>query len=464
MIKKVLFGLACTAIMASCNDDYTDWANPLQNAEEEATEVTLSLAPADLIDYNYVTTDSVQLFVPTVTSTNTTTTTYTVELSAEGVDDTQTITANAEGYVDAEELKTAVAELFGRRPEQRDITLTVTSYTQDGEMVVKNTGTTTASALLVAPEISSTYYIIGGALDWNSTAARTQQFEHSDADVYDDPEFTITISAADGDTWFAIADDQALDAIDNDSDWSQLFGCTNGGGDATGTSGSLNRRSSLGGDNSFMVASGSGSYIQVTINMMDYTYTITPLNFGAYYYLTGGDNDWSHDTQRILYGANYDGKYKGWYYLSQEFKFKPNADNWDDDLDYVSDGVLTVDGSSNIPAPTAGVYQIDLDAKAYTYSLTPISTITIIGDFNSWSDDGEVELTYDTTTATWKGTATGLSGGYKFRANKSWDINWGGDATNLTLDGANLQAESGDYDFELSLSYEGNCSVTITQK
>ena len=65
-------------------------------------------------------------------------------------------------------------------------------------------------------KISQNYYIVGGPNDWATSAAeRSIKFNHSDADVYDDPVFTVTFAANEGDTWFAIGDDEACDAIGN---------------------------------------------------------------------------------------------------------------------------------------------------------------------------------------------------------------------------------------------------------
>ena len=112
--------------------------------------------------------------------------------------------------------------------------------------VVKTISFTPLNKLTIAPA----YYIIGGPnSDWAASAInRSIKFTHSDEDVYIDPVFTVTFDAADGDTWFAIGDDQSCDAIAN-GDWSQLYGIV--GGDSEATEGKIARRSELGGDNSF---------------------------------------------------------------------------------------------------------------------------------------------------------------------------------------------------------------------
>ena len=312
-----------------------------------------------------------------------------------------------------------------------------------------------------APVIEKAYYIVGGASgDWAETAAsKALKFNHSGKDVYEDPVFSIVIDAAEGDTWFAIGDDEACDAIANDNEWDKLFGTTLGNG-KSGTSGSLDRRMNLSDDGSFCVPAGHKK-IRVVINMMDYTYEITPLDFGEFFYEIGNESGWG--ISHALYDPASDGTYSGFYYLDGEYKFKPNADNWDDDLEYVdgtiTSGTLSPSGDSNCPDPGAGFYKIDLDAGALTFNLTKIESVSIIGGFNDWS--GDVEMTYNSAEGCWEVTTDAVSGEFKFRANHDWGINWGGDVKGLTQDGANISINPGTYTFKLYLSYDGAHHVTI---
>ena len=61
-------------------------------------------------------------------------------------------------------------------------------------------------------------------------------------------------------------------------------------------------------------------------------------------YAIGGDTGWSSCYQ--LHGKN--GQYKGFGYLSQEFKFKPNAESWDGDWECVGEGQIG-QGNNNCP-------------------------------------------------------------------------------------------------------------------
>ena len=143
-------------------------------------------------------------------------------------------------------------------------------------------------------QISPAYYVIGAAAGWGSSEARTQKFEHSDADVYDDPVFTIIVDAGSDDCWFAIADDTSLDAIDN-GDWNQLFGTK---GESEDLTGNMDRRTALGGDHSFHVQ--NAKKIRITLDMMEYSYKIEPVNIAENYYLIGGPGEWSAESARTM--------------------------------------------------------------------------------------------------------------------------------------------------------------------
>ena len=139
-------------------------------------------------------------------------------------------------------------------------------------------------------KIAPAYYIVGGPNDWAGSAAdRTIKFEHSGEDVYVDPIFTVIFDASEGDTWFAIGDDEACDAI-GAGDWNQLYGIV--GGENTAPSGSLDRRYNLGGDNSFCVPAGAKK-IKVTIDMMEQTFVVETINIADSYYLIGGPGEWN---------------------------------------------------------------------------------------------------------------------------------------------------------------------------
>ena len=467
MIKKILFGFALLASVASCTDDYTDWAQPQANPQQDA--VTFgdgSVAPVALIDFANIPDGQEMVQVCTITAPTASDEAYVPEYKITLGDNTYDITAN--GEMSVSDLENYVISTFGRRPSEREMDATINTWVNNGATTVKLTsGAFKITAKPEAPYISQNYYIIGEPSAWNPTET-SLKFVHSGADVYDDPVFTITIpvaSAVDDNPdkmWFAITDDVTLAS----GDWNDVLGCAEGNGNNS-EEGKIARRTEIGNDGSFVIdVDGTAKFIKITLNMMDYTYKIEKLNFGAFFYEIGNDSGWA--TSNPLYGANFDGKYQGYYYLNGEFKFKPNADNWDGDYEFDGEGKIADNGGSNCPDPGAGFYQIDVDLVAGTYALTKVETISAIGDFNSWG--GDVDLTYNTESGAWEASGVALSGGVKFRMNHEWAISWGGNGSgdnfdNLTSNnGANLNVAEGTYDIQLFISYEGNNRVVFTKK
>ena len=143
-------------------------------------------------------------------------------------------------------------------------------------------------------QISPAYYVIGAAGGWSADGARTQKFQHSGADVYEDPIFTIVIDAGGDDCWFAIGDDTAIDAVAA-GDWTQLFGTKGASEDLTGV---MDRRYNLGGDHSFHVT--GAKKIRITLDMLEYSYKIEPVNISDAYYLIGGPGEWNAESAMTM--------------------------------------------------------------------------------------------------------------------------------------------------------------------
>ena len=294
MTKKILSGIALVAGLMSCTEDFTNWASPQSNDGKDAAQVLqMTVTPAvNTIDFAEVTSETIKLFSTSLTADQASE--YTVDISGEGVEEKTSITADEAGNVQTADLKGAVSYLYGAAPEARTLTIGIstvaTNVTADGNVKVKRVATPyTLTAKLDAPYIAPNYYVVGGSKSWDSS--KEQKFSHSGANVYDDPVFTIVIdAAASGDTWFAIGDDEGVEAIAN-NDWTKLFGIV--GGNNTATSGKLDYRYNLGADNTFCVPAGPKK-IKVEINMLERTFKIETISIANAYYLIGGPGEWNN--------------------------------------------------------------------------------------------------------------------------------------------------------------------------
>lgn len=468
MKKFALYTFLLSSVaFAACEEDYDDWAAPQQPPYEEIVGgegadtlgFTYQAMAVPTIDFASVG-DSVVLFTDSLTlPEGSELTTY--EVLVDGVE----ISLSADKKVSAADLQGILVNKYGRRPVERELPTRIFVYATVDGVAQTLYSDITVVAKPVAPYISTTYYLIGAPSQWD-VQCTTLPFLHSGKDVYDDPVFTVTFPVADGEYWFAITDDKSIAANTENGTWDMVLGCAEGNGN-NGMEGGIARRTEIGDDGSWkVVVAGDARFVRMTINMMDYTYKIEKLNFGEFIYEIGNESGWS--TSHALRCPNFDGKYQGYYWMDGEYKFKPNADNWDGDWENDGEGKIADNGGPNMPGLAAGFYQIDVNLADMTYAATLVESISIIGTANgNW--DTDTDLTYNQATGAWEVTTTLNAGEMKFRMNHDWAISWGGangDGTNygdLTQhDGANLQVAAGTYLIQLYIQHEGANKVVLT--
>ena len=435
-------------LMAGCTEDYKDWAQPFQNGPEEPVSVSISVSPGAAVDFATITDETVKLFSASVSNPEGAEATYTASITNEDGSKEIAIKTDENFFCSTAELESAVNALWGRRPVARTIPVKVLAYVKVNGVAIASTGTTTLTATPNAPVIEEAYYITGTVNGWDNTNT-DYELSNGGADPYENSIFTVMIPGdkVTGDIEFKVTPKSGLGG-----DWSKCLTAS----DTEGVFATNN----AGGNLKVAYVKGAKFY-RIQFDLMNQTWSGAGLSFGDYFYEIGNESGWG--TSHALAGPANDGKYKGYYYLNGEFKFKPNADNWDDDLEYVSgtttSGTLTDAGGPNCPDPGEGFYEIFLDAGALNYTLTKIESVSMIGGFNEWASD--LEMTYNAEEGCWEVTTDQVSGEYKFRANHDWAINWGGDAKGLTQDGANLSIDGGSHTFKLYLSYNGAHKLTI---
>ena len=447
-MKKILSIMSMALLMAGCTEDYKDWAQPFQNGPEEPVSVSISVSPGAAVDFATITDETVKLFSASVSNPEGAEATYTASITNEDGSKEIAIKTDENFFCSTAELESAVNALWGRRPVARTIPVKVLAYVKVNGVAIASTGTTTLTATPNAPVIEEAYYITGTVNGWDNTNT-DYELSNGGADPYENSIFTVMIPGdkVTGDIEFKVTPKSGLGG-----DWSKCLTAS----DTEGVFATNN----AGGNLKVAYVAGAKFY-RIQFDLMNQTWSGAGLSFGDYFYEIGNESGWG--TSHALAGPANDGKYKGYYYLNGEFKFKPNVDNWDDDLEYVSgtttSGTLTDAGGPNCPDPGEGFYEIFLDAGALNYTLTKIESVSMIGGFNEWASD--LEMTYNAEEGCWEVTTDQVSGEYKFRANHDWAINWGGDVKGLTQDGANLSIDGGSHTFKLYLSYNGAHKLTI---
>ena len=482
--------------MVGCTDDYTDWANPHQNPEEAAKTVEMAVNPVADIDLADVTTETVQLFqaevhsvVPeTATPVEGTTVSYTVNISKEGAPEAvQTLTADENCQVSVAELTNAVIALYGKRPEARPLQLEVISYLEDNGEVLKVMGQTTAKVTPVAPVIESAYYLIGDHNKWNPATVRDWKFNHSAADVYDDPVFTLTVPAPVDDAgnrvdfWFNIVPESQVVPLQQNNDGSQLIGSNMGNGDDR-TDAGLSVKVD-GQANAFCQHAEDGAaYYNITLNMLDGTINIKPtFKEAELWYLVGsciGDGSWHNGGAAdigtgliplgVVPGAEYRGGlgelvYTG-YLTTSGFKLIKTPGSWNDQWGQSGDQYVKNDGGSqNITVPADGYYTVKLNTATDVltiepYSGTPVvyTQILMAGGFNGWNVGENPTVMAPVTTVEgmpnhdWVYTLETTEGATeaKFLVDSTWQPNWGGEAFPYGVgqnNGSNIPVKPGKY-------------------
>lgn len=458
-------------VFGACDtDNYTDWADPQSNPQEDAITIPGYTASAvDPLNLADVTEDSVSVYT---LSTATLPEGYSltagrIVLTPQNVEnaDSTTISTTVGGKAAKADLQAYIESVYGKAPEARTFEGHVyTSAIKDGEACLIDAGKVNVVVTPVAPDIDDAYYVLGGTTTWDKKGALTQKFNHSATNVYDDPVFTIIIkAAADADTWFAVAGTKALDEVAAGK-WDDVLGTKAGNGKNgyDGKEEAIDYRKNLSDEGSFCVPkSTKAKYISIEINMLKSTIKITPLSFDPTVYVAGDGNDWKQID--YLTTTTYDGKYQGYMYLKSAFKICTQQ-NWDG-TNYGQDFSTAAD-AANIPVKEPGYYAVDVDLVAKTLNLTKISTIGLIGDATPGDWTTDTPMTYNVKDRCWEiKNVTLKTGTFKFRANNGWDISWGGTLNKLTTkNGSNINVEAGTYDVKLYAWADGFAKAELIKK
>lgn len=426
--------------MVSCTEDYTDWGNPQSNPQEEAVSFgDGSVTPVDVIDLAKVETEKVKVasIVAPTSSNAAYTPNYKINFDGQSFD------IDADGNMATAELTSYIVDKYGKRPTERDIDATLDAWVSNGATAVKMATSEKfqIKAIPEAPVIEEGYYLVGDMFTTDDVNGWTKEvakaFNHSDKDVYEDPVFTVSFETTKADQYWKIIPKKNIDSGDI---WAAgVVGPKVDGDDSmTGTL--------TNGDAKAGKIAKAGKY-KLTINMMDYTYTIEEVKYDPFIYFIGATDGWTNAEQKLaLVDAN-TGTYTGFLYCADpnnwgnQFKFQRVAGTWDNEINAGAfntfDGAATNENGNIGVNAGEGVYYFDVNLANGTIKATKVETMGIIGGFNNWG--GDAAMTWNAEEYCFEATNVGVTAdGWKFRVNGGWDINLGGSLNNLTAGGDNI--------------------------
>jgi hypothetical protein len=160
--------------------------------------------------------------------------------------------------------------------------------------------------------------------------------------------------------------------------------------------------------------------------------------------------------------VNDDGIYTGFLYFPEgNLDFKIAAGGWDTNWgDTGADGTLEP-GSDNLNAPAPGFYRLVVDLPNLTYTLQP-SNWGLIGSATPGGWDNDTNMTFNPSTGAWEITLDLVGGEAKFRENDGWDVNFGDNGANASLElGGDNIAIPGGGNYTIKM-YLGNQDYTYS--
>lgn len=430
--------------MVSCTEDFTDWGNPQTNSQKEAVAFgNGSVAPVDVINLADVNTEKVKVasIVAPTSSNAAYTPNYKINFDGQSFD------IDADGNMATAELTSYIVDKYGKRPTERDIDATLDAWVSNGSTAVKmaTSATFQVKAIPEAPVIEEGYYLVGDMFTtiegeteisgWTKESAKA--FKHSDKDVYEDPIFTISFETKKPDQYWKIIPKKNIDSGDI---WAAGVVGPKVDGDDSMTGLLTN------GDAKAGKIAKAGKY-KLTINMMDYSYTLEEVNYDPFIYFIGATDGWTKAEQKLALVDDAKGVYTGYLYCADpngwgnQFKFQRVAGSWDNEINSGAfstfSGAATSEGGNISVNAGEGVYYFDVNLGEGTITATKVETMGIIGGFNNW--DGDAVMTWNAEEYCFEATNVGVTAdGWKFRVNGDWPINLGGSLNNLTAGGDNL--------------------------
>lgn len=374
----------------------------------------------------------------------------------------------------------AIQEMLTREPGIHQVPVRFAAYAVLGTTRMRLGGvdatygdeTLTVQTLDPVKVIENAYYVVpcsaSGTPDL-SAAMKMNNTAGEGVSAYDNPEFALKFDVADGTPfYFMIAPQSAITAGSTEG----LFGCL---GSADNMSGKLG--ASYGA--ALIPISGA---VFLTINMEQDAYTLS-YAFAKLYPLSGSVKI---ENTMCLYTDNYI-NYTGvtainrqWTIYTQPdksgvvFYADPETEPEVSENMLNQSGLMSTVAGPKLTAPNKGntLYYCDINLVQKTYSISGITSISVIGDGNGWDTTTAPMLTPSKDLRTWTGSDIEIGSEFKLNCNGAWDIDFGGVAVENTMGkqvynvhykGDDLPCEAGKYDVTVDFSAKPY-TVTLVKK
>ena len=336
--------------VASCTDDYSDWNAPQHNDQPATVQFgNGSVTETQAINLAEVTTPTVKvanITAPTADGGYAPSGEYKITLGGKSLDIT------AAGEVSTEELQNVIVSNYGKAPVQRDMDATVATWATNEKSYIKfESATFKVQATPKAANIEQVYYLAGDifADGYNKDVVKTHAFDHSDNNVWDDPNFSIEVKVTEANKSFMIIPASSLEKSDI----------------RDGAFGSGSKKETLESNSGKAITiEKAGKYI-ITVNMETLTYKVKNV---PSLFLTGSEYNWGKTESDWKQLIQYNGSkvtYWTMIYFSEgeQFKFAPQAD-WGDEfgdqatiVDNAGSGIVSAGGKDhNLKVGKAGWY------------------------------------------------------------------------------------------------------------
>jgi hypothetical protein len=462
MIKKiffpVLFAIAATLVVASCNKvpDLPHYAN---GAAVALTASATTIAPA-VADSNN--TAVVFSWSNPKYATDSSTVKYVIEIDSSGrnfsKEYTKTVIGQRSASFLAKELN-AVLLGFGfayNTTYKVDVRIT-SSYGNNNEQYRSNVVTLSFTTYVVPPKVtpppSGKLFLVGNATPggWNNPVPLPiQQFKQVDSVTY-----TGTFTLVGGKQYLMLP---------VNGDWGNKYALADATVPGISAGGNFGYNGSNSTFNSNFPGPDSTGVYTILVDFQHGSFSVTKVKAWTSLWVPGDYEGWNPATAPTLNAIDGAGSYEGYINIPSggaNFKFN-SLPSWSG-TNYgagAGSGTLSTSGP-NINIASGGYYQILANTNNSTWSATA-TTWGLIGDFNGWSTDAP--MTYNSSTNQWTGTITvGAAGGFKFRANGGWALNYGDNGATGYLEqgGANISITPGTHTITLDLHVSGGYYYTI---